>query len=55
MEDHILVEQRIMEALNVAIDTSDGSIINILLNQMLEKMGHNNILQKIHGSNVKTI
>jgi len=35
MEGYILVEQRIMETLRVVIDASDGSIIKMLLNQMM--------------------
>ena len=37
-----------MEALRVVID---GSVIKMLLNQMLEERGHHSTLQKIHGSN----
>jgi len=36
-----------MEALRMVID---GSVIKMLLNQMLEERGHHSILQKIHGS-----
>jgi len=56
IEDHIWVEQHMMEALRIVIEASDSAIIKMLLNQMLEEeRGHHNILQKIHRFNVETI
>jgi len=56
IEDHIWMEQQIMEALRIVIEASDSAIIKMLLNQMLEEeRGHHNILQKIHSFNVETI
>lgn len=56
IEDHIWVEQHIMEALRVVIDASDSVTVKMLLNQMLEEeRGHHGILQKIHSFNANNI
>ena len=56
IEDHIWVEQHIMEALKVVIDASDSVTVKMLLNQMLEEeRGHHSIFQKIHSFNADNI